>query len=431
MNLIQTRWKSGILVFAAFAMFIAIAAVACSDDAASPTAPGESVENTQVAVVETIAGGGTNPSPQTGMVSEGSESEGSGGQIIQVIDADPEPTDQPQVAEISEDDILAAYESTLARIYKETLPSVVGVRITVANGGNGEGSGFVWSEDGHIVTNNHVVASAASITVVFADGTEASAEVVGTDPNSDLAVIKVDLPDKALRPLALGDSDALFVGQIAAAIGNPFSQDFTLTTGIVSALGRTVPTQSNIFAIPGLIQTDAAINPGNSGGPLLNRHGEVIGVNTMIFSQSGSSSGIGFAVPVNTVKRVASQLIDTGTIAYSYIGIQATSLTQSLAQAIGLAPNTRGALVTRVLPDGPAAGSDLRGSGQTAIIDGQTFDVGGDVIVSVDGTPVTSMDALLVYLQGKTRPGETITLGVLRNGEPMAIEITLGSRPSG
>ena len=213
----------------------------------------------------------------------------------------------------------------------------------------GEGSGFVWDKDGHILTNNHVVENANEVIVVFPDGTEASAKVLGTDPNADLAVIQVDVPATLLIPVQLGDSNEVKVGQMAVAIGNPFGLENTMTYGIISAVGRTISSGASQFSIPEVIQTDAPINPGNSGGPLLDRLGQVIGINTQIVSRSGSNSGIGFAVPINIAKRVVPSLIDNGEYAYPWMGISGQTLRPQVAEAMNLDQDSRGALVSAVI----------------------------------------------------------------------------------
>ena len=240
----------------------------------------------------------------------------------------------PSIEDLDADTIVAAQDAVLVRLYETLLPSVVHIRVSqrIVSGQTapsiprlpglplpdfpqdffqqGEGSGFVWDEEGHIVTNHHVIQGADRVTVVFADRTELEAKVIGTDSDSDLAVLELSEPKSDARPVVLGDSDTLKVGQMAVAIGNPFGQEFTMTTGIVSALGRTIRSGSGPFSIPEVIQADAPINPGNSGGPLLDRHGRVIGVNTQIISRNGVSSGIGFSVPINTAKRVIPALIE-------------------------------------------------------------------------------------------------------------------------
>ena len=308
---------------------------------------------------------------------------------------------------------VAALEELYVNIYDGVSPSVVHI-LVAANTGNGSGSGFVWDKEGHIVTNNHVIEGAAQILVQFADDTSAPATLVGSDPDSDLAVIKVDLPAAQLRPVALGDSNSLRVGQLAIALGNPFGFEQTLTTGVVSALGRAIRQDSG-FSLPQLIQTDAAINPGNSGGPLLNSRGEVIGVNTLIFSQSGSSSGVGFAVPVATVKRVVPVLISDGEFQDPWLGIQGSSINPLAAAEFNL-PVEAGVLLQGVLPGGPADTAGL--------------EAGRDILTAVNGVPVKDMDALIVYLSTNTVVGETIELTVIRDGTELVVPLVLGGRPN-
>jgi 2-alkenal reductase len=306
------------------------------------------------------------------------------------------------------------------------------VYVAVTTGGltgGGSGSGFVWDTEGHIVTNNHVVESASRIEVTFADGTTAKAKVVGTDPDNDLAVIKVDVLASRLHPVELGDSDALHVGQWAIAIGNPFGFEQTMTTGIVSGLGRVVQQQSG-FSLPQLIQTDAAINPGNSGGPLLDSHGRVIGVTTLIYSNSGTNAGVGFAVPVNTVERVVPSLIATGRYADPWLGIQGASISPLLAEELDL-PAEQGVLVQTVIQDGPAAKAGLRGGNRQARFDGVNLTTGGDIIVAIDDVAVQDMVDLVVYLAEKTSVSQRVTLTVLRDGRQQRIEVRLAERPAG
>ena len=294
----------------------------------------------------------------------------------------------------------------------------------------GEGSGFVWDENGHVVTNNHVVEGATTVEVHFLDDTIVEAEVVGVDPESDIAVIRVEPSATQLYPVALGDSDALKVGQLAVAIGSPFGvqQAWTMTHGIVSGLGRTIHSGSSRFAIPEVIQTDAAINPGNSGGPLLDRGGRVVGMNTMILSQSGVSAGVGFAVPINIIKQVVPELIATGHYAYPWLGIRGRDLWPEDVEAMDL-PGRQGALVVDVTPDGPADEADLRGSDRAIEIDGAEVETGGDVIIAVEGQPVRGMDDLIAYLVRYTRPGQEVTLKVFRDGKEISVPVTLGERP--
>ncbi|MCI0440540.1 MAG: trypsin-like peptidase domain-containing protein [Chloroflexi bacterium] len=319
----------------------------------------------------------------------------------------------PALQELDASEIVAAYEQALNAIYENVLPSVVHIRVQIGQGVFGgsaqaEGSGFVWDDQGHIVTNQHVVDNATAVTVIFPDGTQAPAEVLGEDVDSDLAVIKVNLPASDLTPVVVGDSDAVRPGHLAVAIGNPFGQEFTLTSGIVSAVGRTINSGNSPYSIPEAIQTDAAINPGNSGGPLLDRLGRVIGINTQIISQSGSNSGVGFAVPVNIAKRVVPALIEDGTYEYAYLGISSPTGSGNLPAS------TPGALISDVTANGPAARAGVRLN---------------DVIVSVDGTPVQGMDDLISYMVKNTSPGDTIAVEVVRNGQRIPVNITLGTRP--
>jgi 2-alkenal reductase len=343
-------------------------------------------------------------------------------------------------------------ERLVASVYERVAPSVVHIRVVQHVAGvevprieipgwpelpqpppdfyrQGTGSGFVWDTEGHIITNYHVVQGAEKIKVAFLDGTRVLAEIVGSDPDSDLAVLKVDLPAERLYPVTPGDSDALFVGQRTIAIGNPFGQEWTLTTGVVSAVGRTLPSGTSQFSIPEMIQTDAAINPGNSGGPLLDREGRVIGVNTMIISQWQSSAGVGFAIPINIVKQVVPVLIEEGHYTYAWLGIKGRDLDLETALAMDLPPDQRGALVIEVTANSPADKAGLRESDETVTIDGAEVQIGGDVIVAIDDQPVTSMDDLIVYLVKKTHPGQKVVLTVLRDGDERRIEVRLGERP--
>jgi 2-alkenal reductase len=337
-----------------------------------------------------------------------------------------------------------AEELLLINVYKRVNPSVVHIRViaTMATDGfglpededyygQGTGSGFVYDTDGHIVTNNHVVADGKEVQVTFPDGTSVMAEVVGVDPDSDLAVIKVDLPARQLTPVELGDSDALQIGQRAIAIGNPYGLRSTLTTGIISALGRSLPlgrlSQSigSRFTIPELIQTDAAINPGNSGGPLLDSRGQVIGVNT---AYDPDAFGVGFAVPVNMVKLVVPKLIKDGRYAYPWLGISGTDLSLDYVEAMSL-PVKRGAIVLSVVPGSPADKAGLRGSNETVQMTGRELEIGGDVIVAINGVPVRQFEDILVYVIRQTEVGQRVTLTIIRDGREQKIEVRLAERP--
>jgi S1-C subfamily serine protease len=326
-------------------------------------------------------------------------------------------------------------------IYERVSPSVVAINVVSRQPGTGffgqdnqviaSGSGFVIDKQGHIVTNNHVVEGATSIEVNFLDGTIVRGEIVGLDPDSDLAVIKVDLSEDKLYPVELGDSDSLMIGQTVLAIGSPFGQRWTLTSGIVSALDRTIRGLTN-FSIGGVIQTDASINPGNSGGPLLDLDGRVIGVNSQIMSDSRSSSGVGFAIPSNLVQRVAKELIDNGYINYSYLGITGGDVNLAIIEAFGLANNQRGVVVADVTAGGPAARAGLLAAGQPK----DTTDVEAapsslDIITAIDGHPLDGIDDLITYLAKNTTPGQTVTLSVLRDGkDQLQLEAKLTPRPS-
>ena len=367
-------------------------------------------------------------------------------------------------------DLLAAYQGTLTSLYELVSPSVVNIRVLVkADGlslgggqlpelpfelpgmpqspedgensepevqpyGQGLGSGFVWDKEGHIVTNNHVVNGAEKIEVVFSDGNTVQAELVGADPDSDLAVIQVDVPADQLQPVQMADSDLVKVGQLAIAIGNPFGLDGSMTAGIVSALGRTLPAGEGlltgpVYSIPDIIQTDAPINPGNSGGVLVDANGQVIGVTAAIKSTSGANAGIGFVIPSNIVRRVVPSLIENGGFAHPYLGISGTDMIPDLATAMDLDSSQRGALVIEVNPDTPADKAGLRGSDRQVTIDGQEARVGGDVIVAIDGQPVNDMDDLIAFLGKSTVVGQKVALTVLREGSEVEVSVTLEARP--
>ncbi len=331
----------------------------------------------------------------------------------------------------------------LVKLYEQVNPGIVNILVFDNEGINlqsGQGSGFVIDRQGHIVTNQHVVAGATEIEVDFPSGLKSWAELVGTDLDSDLAVIRVDVPEGELNPLPLGDSDSLKVGQRVVAIGNPFGLSGTMTIGIVSALGRTLDSErgapgGGFFTSGDIIQTDAAINPGNSGGPLLNLRGEVVGVNRAIRTESSAAgspvnSGIGFAVPVNIVRRVVPFLIEQGEYSYSYIGISSLSVDawnlRTLEQ-LGLPADSVGAYVSCVAPGGPAEAAGIQGAGPCDAI--SNVQPGGDLVVAINGAPVLEFGDLLSYLISNTTPGEEITVTVLRDGERLDFQVTLTSRP--
>ena len=328
--------------------------------------------------------------------------------------------------------VTSSEEQALIDLYARVNPAVVAIVADSQSGGQSLGSGFVFDAEGHIVTNNHVVEGATTIEVDFPSGFKTHGRVVGADADSDLAVVKVDAPAEQLFPLPLADSDQVQVGQRVVAIGNPFGLAGTITVGIVSGLGRTlestrVTAQGTAFSAPDIIQTDTAINPGNSGGPLLNLRGEVIGVNKAIESESGVNSGIGFAIASNTVKRIIPALITDGKFVYPYLGISSMSeISLALQEQLGL-PEATGAYVTTVTPGGPSARAGLRAD--SAALDAPQLNGDGDVIVAVDGKPVRQFSDLLSYLVNEARPGQTVTLSVLRGGQRVEVPVVLGERP--
>jgi len=320
---------------------------------------------------------------------------------------------------------------SLIEIFERTEAGVVSIVVNKSSNmgeASGVGSGFVYDLNGNIITNNHVVENAEKISVTFVDGTSYRAEIVGTDPYADLAVIKVDVEKEKLTPLPLGDSSKLRVGQKVAAIGNPFGLSGSMTSGIISQLGRTLPAQGTVFAIPEIIQTDAAINPGNSGGPLLNMNGEIIGINTAIYSNNGEFSGVGFSIPSNMALKIIPTIIEEGKYLHPWIGITTLDLTPDLADILNL-NDAKGLLIMTVIKDSPAGKANLRGSSHTTIIDGMEYTIGGDVIVSVDGKEVRKIDDILTHLQREKNVGDKMNLEILRDGKPMNIVITLEERP--
>ncbi len=288
------------------------------------------------------------------------------------------------------------------------------------------GSGFLIDNDGHILTNAHVVEGAQKVEVQLGDGAEQNAQVVGSDPSSDIALLKVDNTEGA-NPLPLGDSSKVQVGDPVVAIGNPFALDRTVTSGIVSALQRQIQAP-NGFSISDVIQTDAAINPGNSGGPLIDGAGEVIGINSQIESQSGGNEGVGFAVPIKTAADVVSQLENGGQVHQAYLGISGGDITPEIAHALNL-PVNHGVLIERVLNGGPADDAGIKGATGQATISGQTFPVGGDIITKVDGKAISGMDDVISAVNGH-KPGDEITLTIFSGGQQKDVTVKLGDRPS-
>jgi 2-alkenal reductase len=354
----------------------------------------------------------------------------------------PEPTPLPPEA-IAEAD---SEELLLINLYERVNPSVVNVVVTVEDVAalgleedlfptQGQGSGFIYDLQGHIITNNHVIAEAVKVEVTFHDGSSAEAVVVGADSDSDLAVVKVDVPEESLRPVSWGNSDQLHVGQRAVAIGNPFGLSGTLTSGIISALKRSLPTESGAFRIPAIIQTDAAINPGNSGGPLLNSQGEVIGVNTAIVprrTDMGERSflGVGFAIPSNLVQRVVPSLIEKGKYEHPWIGFSGTDVTQEIAKEMKL-PQATGALINQIISGSPADEAGLRsGTRDFTLENGFDVKIGGDVIIAIEDEEIKTFEDLISFLSRRGAIGDTITLTIIRSGKEQKVELTLGLRPA-
>jgi 2-alkenal reductase len=319
-------------------------------------------------------------------------------------------------------------EQRLIQIYRQVNPSVVHLFVYVQNDFLGSGTGFVFDAAGHVVTNNHVIEQGEVYEVVFPDGQRRYGEIVGTDVDSDLAVLKVDdLPTNA-PPVTLADSGTLQVGQFVVAIGNPFGEASSMSVGIISALGRTLESQrlvsGGFFSIPQIIQTDAAINPGNSGGPLLNLDGSVIGVNSAILSRTGANSGVGYAIPVNAVRNIVPSLIADGRYRYPYMGISMRSEPFTLRELETLSLPPQGVWVTDVGQGTPAEAAGLIGHNLDA-----EFTPDGDYIIAINGVPVSNSDELLSYLVFETQVGETVELTLIRQGEEIQVPLTLGERP--
>lgn len=346
------------------------------------------------------------------------------------------PTQTPTPAPTLDIDV-DAEDALLIDIYRQASPAVVYIKslvdandvLTPLNGG----AGFVIDEKGRVVTNDHVIEGAAAVQITFSDGSVTDAKVLGQDPYSDLAVLQVNTLPEEIAPLELGDSSTLQVGQRVIAIGNPFGLEGTMTVGVVSGVGRTIfaqQTSVGSFSIPEVVQTDAAINPGNSGGPLLDSTGRVVGVNTAIRSSTGVNSGIGFAVPVNIVKRIVPHLIKEGAYAYPYLGVSfdhRVTLAE-LAGPLNL-PVTRGVLISTVVEGGAAHKAGLRGGDDVAQVYGIEVAIGGDIIVAIDGYELQDSADLVAYLVRETTVGQTVELTVIRDKEELRVPVTLGERP--
>jgi S1-C subfamily serine protease len=326
---------------------------------------------------------------------------------------------------------VAFVESQLAPEESEASPFDPFGEKEESGGGTATGSGFVIDSEGHILTNNHVVENAEKVTVKLGESdTVRTAEVVGTDPSSDLALLKIDAPASELHPLKLGDSSKVEVGDPVVAIGNPFGLDRTVTAGIVSALQRQIQAPDG-FSISNVIQTDAAINPGNSGGPLINAEGEVIGINSQIEtggSGSNGNVGIGFSIPINTAKSEIQSLIKNGEVEHAYLGISGATITPELAQDLNLSVK-EGVLVEEVVKGGPSDEAGVKGSSTQATIEGAPVGLGGDIITEINGKPVKSMEEVVTLVEG-AKPGDEFELQLLRHGQEKTATVTLGTRPA-
>ncbi|RLC98631.1 MAG: hypothetical protein DRI46_11000 [Chloroflexi bacterium] len=365
------------------------------------------------------------------------------------------PTPQP-LLEVETGEALTTIQNGFSAVYTRVLPAVVNIRVVqygvqntapdiwnfpfpfpfhfpfqmpdrgTPSNRSAIGSGFVWDEAGYIVTNNHVIEGADEITVTLADGTSLAGTLVGADRDSDLAVLKIEYPEGKLQPIQIADSTQVQVGQLVAAIGNPFGLQGSMTVGIISALGRSLPVSSQdspgiSFTIPDVIQVDAPINPGNSGGVLVDMDARLVGVPTAIESPSGANAGIGFVVPSVIVQNVVPKLIENGYYEHPWIGISGTTLTSDMAEEAGLPREQHGVLIVEVIPDSPAEKAGLLGSGENQV---------GDIIIQIDSQPTLDFEDLTTYMARHTNTGETITLTILRDGETQILDLELGIRPS-
>ena len=321
---------------------------------------------------------------------------------------------------------------SLVEIFGKSEPGVVRVNVQrneSADISNGVGSGFVFDKMGHIITNAHVVNDANKVVITFLDGRSYNAEIIGADEFTDIATVKVNADLELLHPLSLGDSSNLKVGEQIAAIGNPFGLSGSMTSGIVSQLGRLLPSD-NGFSIPDVIQTDAAINPGNSGGPLLNMRGEIVGINTAIQSTTGEFTGVGFAIPSQTIAKIVPILIEKGEYKHPWIGISGRDIDPDLAKILDL-KDAVGFMVVTVVKDSPASKAGMIGSDKTIEVNGGNYAIGGDIILAVDGKEVRKIDDILIHLQRAKNIGDEMVLEILRDGRTTNVTIVLEERPNG
>jgi len=337
---------------------------------------------------------------------------------------------QDQINKINNIILTKSKTLSLIEIFEKAEPGVVRVNIQrnqTEEGVGGVGSGFVFDKQGHIITNAHVVKDATKTVVTFLDGRQYNAQIIGVDEYTDIGVIKVNADLKLLNPLSLGDSSNLQVGEPITAIGNPFGLSGSMTSGIISQMGRLLPSDSG-FQIPDVIQTDAAINPGNSGGPLLNMRGEIVGINTAIQSTTGEFTGVGFAIPSQTVAKIVPTLISDGEYKHPWIGISGTDIDLEMANVMGL-ENTVGFLIITVVEDSPASDAGLIGSNKMIQVEGREYSIGGDVIMSVDGIDVRKIDDILIHLQRGKAVGDEMILEILRDDRTTNVTIVLQERP--
>jgi len=351
--------------------------------------------------------------------------------ILPVESDEPTIQMQNQIDEINNLVLTKSKTLSLIEIFEKSEPGVVRINTQknqTENEVGGVGSGFVFDKKGHIITNAHVIDDATKTVVTFLDGRSYNAEIIGIDKYTDIGVIKVNADLKLLHPLSLGDSANLKVGEPVTAIGNPFGLSGSMTSGIISQMGRLLPSDSG-YSIPDVIQTDAAINPGNSGGPLLNMRGEIVGINTAIQSTTGEFTGVGFAIPSQTIVKIVPTLISEGEYKHPWIGISGRDIDLDMANVLGL-KDAIGFLIITVVEDSPASDAGLIGSDKTIKVEGREYSIGGDVIVSVDGIDVRKIDDILIHLQRVKIIGDEMVLEVLRDGRTTNVTIVLQERPN-
>lgn len=347
--------------------------------------------------------------------------------IVIVVTPTPLPPEIAAAADVEEQLVINVYARASPAVVHITSRVIVRDFFRGAIPQEGTGSGFVIDTEGHIVTNNHVVEGADRIVVTLSDETSIEATVVGTDTATDLAVLKIDVPREKLYPVELGSSEELRVGQRAIAIGNPFGLDRTLTTGVISSLGRPLQISSE-RTVYDVIQTDAAINPGNSGGPLLNSQGKVIGVSTAIYSPSGGSVGVGFAIPADTVRRVIASIIENGYYPHPWLGISGLTIVPELAEALEL-PVERGVLIIEAERGEAAAQAGILGAQRNVRLGRYTIPVGGDILIAIDGNKVREMEDMVKYLETETEIGQLVRVTILRDGQEQTVQVELGEQP--